>query len=252
MKNLEKTLLKILAIWIIVFCFYTPVSAQLNDYTVLAPIPGTYNTDGTTNFKTYLPGMFKLIISIGAVLAFVMITYGGFLYATSDAISGKESGRGYVTNAIYGLIFVIGAWVLLNTINPKILSFDLTFQSPTLGAVGTTTVVSGGAATQLQPATIAAYNDLLVQCNCSLVQTSTVGGTHSVGSAHYLGLAIDIAPSTDLNKYLTGSTNQPADCFRVTKTLAGKTSNFLWEKKGSTCGGTEPSSGDHWHMSVIP
>lgn len=122
---------------IIIFAFSTTTYA-LGEYTVLTELPGT-TVNGpcpasgcTANFQSYLPGAFKLIIGLSAVLAFVVITYGGILYATSDALSGKETGREYVTNAVYGLLLVIGAWAILYTINPKMLEFDLNLPVPKL------------------------------------------------------------------------------------------------------------------------
>ncbi len=124
-------------------------TAANQDYTVLAPLPNTADcsTDDTgkqickTNFSKYLPSMFNLIIGVAAGLAFIMITIGGITYATSDALQGKSDGRRYVTNAIYGLILVIGAYTILWTINPQILDFSLVVTPPTI-TPSTSTVVT--------------------------------------------------------------------------------------------------------------
>ncbi len=63
-------------------------------------------------------------------MAFVMITLGGITYATSDSVFGKHDGKTFIQNAIWGLILVIGSWVILNTINPKILDFTLSLPRP--------------------------------------------------------------------------------------------------------------------------
>ncbi|MCX6701865.1 MAG: hypothetical protein NTX96_01560 [Candidatus Zambryskibacteria bacterium] len=113
-----------------------------NDYTVLAPLPGIGENGATTNLGTYLPAAFNIAIAVAAVLAFLVITYGGVLYATSDALSGKAQGREYIENAIYGLLLVIGAWVILYTINPQILDFNLSLPRPNIPTIPT--VVVGG------------------------------------------------------------------------------------------------------------
>lgn len=114
------------------------------EYTVLAPLPGTTNcsnntinqtsnnsaTQCKTDFSTYLPAAFNLAIGLAGVLAFTMITYGGFRYMTSDALTGKEEGRGIIENALWGLLLVIGAYVILYTINPQILAFTLQLPTP--------------------------------------------------------------------------------------------------------------------------
>ncbi|HEY4508701.1 MAG TPA: hypothetical protein VJC13_00235 [Candidatus Paceibacterota bacterium] len=125
------------------------VTYALNDYTVLAPLPGIGDATGKTDLTTYIPAAFKFGIGLAAVMAFVMITFGGIMYATSDAITGKSQGREYIEHALWGLILVIGAYVLLYTINPKILSFDLTLQKPNIakGVPTATTTSPGGVGT---------------------------------------------------------------------------------------------------------
>src|SRR5947208_2260654 len=130
MKKIFKIITYSTITLIILFTIFSTAYAALPDYTVLAPLTPdtvkscTTDTSGkqtcTTDLSKYLPGIFNLSIGLAAVLAFVMITFGGIMYMTSDAISGKSQGRKYVTDAIYGLLLVIGAWVILYTIDPKI------------------------------------------------------------------------------------------------------------------------------------
>ena len=155
MLNLFKKLGVGVVAVVILFSFAQVSHAQLSDYTVLTPLPGTIDkctgTTCTTNFSKYLPGMFNLIVAIAAGLAFVMITLGGITYATSDSIANTSQGKKWITNALYGLLLVIGAYVILYTINPQILSFDIgitapvpTTPAPPVVAVGTTpTKVNG-------------------------------------------------------------------------------------------------------------
>lgn len=113
-------------------------------YTPLAPLPGlpaepydtsrqcatTKNANGTETttcanpcpFGNYLNIIIKLIIGIAAVLAMVMIVMGGIQYMTSDLISSKEAGKEQITHAVLGLLLALGAFIILNTINPKLLS----------------------------------------------------------------------------------------------------------------------------------
>ncbi len=117
---------------LIVSSFFSTAYAAEKDYVVLAPLPGITDTGClgtekgcTTTLERYLPQMFNLIIGIAAVLAFMVITFGGVTYATSDALQGKQDGKTHVENGIYGLLLVIGAWIILYTINPQILNFSL-------------------------------------------------------------------------------------------------------------------------------
>lgn len=234
------------------------VSAQTNQetpYKLLAPLPCIGDSCGSLTEETvlskYLPGIFKLAVGLSAAFAVLMIVVGGFQYMSSDAFQNKKEGLERVQNAVKGLILVIGAGLILSEINPELLELKLslspvTIQAPA-GSGGGTLGGEGG----LQPITQNAWNDLKNQCaGCNLTQTSTTGGQHNPGSLHYQGLAVDIAPNTGLNQFLTGSANNPTPCRKVNKTLAGQTVSFLWEPSGAKCGGTVASSGDHWHMSI--
>src|SRR3989344_3532828 len=98
-------------------------------YTPLAPLPGLpavpYETDTECPLGNYLNIIIKLVIGIAAVLAMVMIVMGGIEYMTSDLISSKESGKDTIRNAILGLLIALGAYLILNTINPQLLSVCL-------------------------------------------------------------------------------------------------------------------------------
>lgn len=119
---------------------------QQGDYTLLAPLPGTTdNSTNVTNFQTYLPGIFVFAIGVATVMAFVMITWGGIQYMTTDAISGKANGRENIENALWGLGLCIAAWIILYTINPQILTFNLGLPQPSTAVnTGNTGVVAPG------------------------------------------------------------------------------------------------------------
>jgi len=113
----------------------TPPTPIPKDYTVLAPLPNTTGTcttnpttgktDCSTTLDRYLPSAFNLTVGIAVALAFIVITFGGVMYATSDALGKKSQGKEYIENALWGLLLVIGAYTILNTINPQILNFSL-------------------------------------------------------------------------------------------------------------------------------
>lgn len=103
-------------------CSVAVVNAQAQPYTLLVdtlPLVGQ-----STTLDVYVPAAFRIAMGVSAVLAFVMITFGGIMYATTDAISGKEDGRRFITNAVIGLLLVIGSYAILYTINPEMLSFN--------------------------------------------------------------------------------------------------------------------------------
>jgi hypothetical protein len=69
--------------------------------------------------------MMKLIIGLASVMAVVMIVIGGVEYMTSDLVFSKESAKQRISEAVLGLLVALGAYALLNTINPDLLQTDL-------------------------------------------------------------------------------------------------------------------------------
>jgi hypothetical protein len=102
-------------------------------YTPLVSLPGLPNnvpfeTDKTKNpcpFGKYLNILIKIFLGIAAVLAMVMIVVGGVEYMTSELASSKEEGKKSITNAVLGLLLALGAYMILNTINPDLLNVCL-------------------------------------------------------------------------------------------------------------------------------
>ena len=103
-------------------------------YHLLAPLPEleSFNPTRDTALGSYLNIIIKLIIGLAAVMAVVMIVIGGLEYMTSDLISSKEAGKDRITQAILGLIIAIGAYAILYTINPELLSTDIKIENATI------------------------------------------------------------------------------------------------------------------------
>src|SRR3989344_6438365 len=94
---------------------------KATEYELLAPLPigpGGVSSE-TVTFASYIPGIFNLVIGIAGVLAIVMIIYGGIQYMSTDAFQGKSDAKNTISNAIWGLILTISAWLILYTVNPN-------------------------------------------------------------------------------------------------------------------------------------
>ena len=100
------------------------------DVLVNAPI---YDANGNlTNPDTavwdlpmYLNAMYKLLIGVAGVLAVLMLILGGVKYMTTESFSEKGNAKESLTNAFIGLFVVLGAWLILNMINPDLVNFNL-------------------------------------------------------------------------------------------------------------------------------
>lgn len=130
-------------LFVVLLGFMAPVltvfaqTAADREYTVLAPLPGTTikencvagDPECKTTLAKYLPGLFKLLVGLAAAAAVFRIVWGGFLYMSSDALQGKEDGRTMIWNSIKGLVLIIGAWLILYTINPGLLELRLNIET---------------------------------------------------------------------------------------------------------------------------
>src|SRR3989344_4078558 len=114
-------------------CVAAPTTSD-SEYKFLSPLPEIGETfdpssvggeGGSDALGKYLNAMIKLFIGICAVLAVIMIVLGGIEYMTSELPGNKESGKERITHAIFGLLLALGAWLILYTINPNLLSTKL-------------------------------------------------------------------------------------------------------------------------------
>ncbi len=107
-----------------------------NIYTLLAPFTTdecertetcfkTFNPAGKNAFGHYLNIMINILIGLAAVFAVIVIVMGGIQYMTSELAHTKEQGKSMITNAIFGLVLALGAYTLLNTLNPSLLRTDI-------------------------------------------------------------------------------------------------------------------------------
>jgi len=115
------------------FMFASFAFAQ--SYTPLAPLPGTYTGDAgseTTNLSLYLSGAIKLLIALGAGLSILVAIIGGTQYVAAGVSPDAKSGaKERITNALIGLTLVLVSYLILNSINPNLVSFN--FMLPPVG-----------------------------------------------------------------------------------------------------------------------
>lgn len=215
------------------FSVATFTFAQSTQYTLLAPLDG-YTTGTQTTADSYLASIFKLAIALAGGLAVIMIIWGGIQYMSTDAISGKSEAKNTIQNAIWGLLLAIGAWLILYTINPGLVTFNLN-NIPRLedgvGAGPTSSIpatVEAGELTDAQAraqlaaagVTVASninldgtrpetLNEIIAMrqaCGCEVQVNSTTSGIHSVDNpscSHVNGYKVDLNDTSSLNSYIT-------------------------------------------------
>jgi cell wall-associated NlpC family hydrolase len=111
-------------------------------YELLAPIPGLQSVNNPDNIVTtsdgrvfiknlsefqisdYINSIFQIALGILMVLSVVMIVIAGVQYMTEESIYGKSNARDRITGAVTGLILSLGIFVILDTINPRLLEIN--------------------------------------------------------------------------------------------------------------------------------
>ena len=106
----------------------TVASAQTTEYVPLTTVPGLFKQGSSTNPVTIIKGIYGLAIGIGSVIATVMLIIAGFEYMYQESITGKSQAKERITNAFLGLLVILGSYILLRTINPALVDFNLTLQ----------------------------------------------------------------------------------------------------------------------------
>jgi len=115
---------KIIISLIFVISLFFIGDIALADYTPMENIPGT--TTDISNFPAYVMAIYKFAIWAVGLSSLFMISIGGFMYFTSAGNTSKmEGGKRVIADAIYGLIAVLFAWLILNTINSNLVNISL-------------------------------------------------------------------------------------------------------------------------------
>lgn len=165
-KKIQLILLSI----VLLFPFVT-----LAQFQPLIGIPGL--TDAELNFNTYINTLYTLSISIAGLLAVIKIIIAGVKYMLSDVVSSKQSAIGDIKGALLGLLIVLAAFVILNTINPELTRSRL-FLDPVTQATGGGSGGGGGTATPApQKVTISTEVCDATDCMSAIERCTIKGGT---------------------------------------------------------------------------
>lgn len=101
-------------------------AAEMRLETQFPPIGDIRPEAGLPQFVQYL---FMLGLGLGGALAFGMIVFAGLQWSLSGASASLQGdAQDRIKNAIFGLILLLGAFVILNTINPEIVQMRAVLQ----------------------------------------------------------------------------------------------------------------------------
>lgn len=151
----------------------TPCGTNCNlTYTPLEPLPGFTSLPQNGDIGPYLSAVFKIIMVIGGLVAVASLVFGGIAYMVSEVVDKKTAARRRIVSAFWGLILLIGSYVILFTINPQLVNLTTIF-NPTAGLTGGGgSSGANGSSQSLQP-TAAQINQCTSQQGCRILQDGT-------------------------------------------------------------------------------
>ncbi len=92
-------------------------------YQPLVGIPGLTDAD-KISMELYINTLYTIAISVAAFLAVVKIILAGLKYMLSEVVTNKEDAKKDIKGALLGLMIVLGAWLILTTINPQLVNLQ--------------------------------------------------------------------------------------------------------------------------------
>lgn len=109
--------------------------ANTDDFVPLIGIPGLTAGDYTIN--TYIDALYVLTISLAAFLVVVQLILAGFQYMLTDVVPQKEQAKTSIRNSFLGLGVILGAVLILNTINPQLTQLNALNIEPVVTTITT-------------------------------------------------------------------------------------------------------------------
>ena len=122
-KKIKKILIKSVPLLILLFLSIS-LCAKGEESTISQTEVGKmfhFPWAGTTDIASLVQQIYLIALGLVGVLALGMIIFGGLRYATSVGNpSAQTDARDIITQAIWGVVLLLCAYLILNTINPKL------------------------------------------------------------------------------------------------------------------------------------
>ena len=98
---------------------------QANGSYILCEAVGGLLHQTQTDFASFLRELYILAFILAGTVAFARIVYGGILYSWSGVVDRKKEAIHIFWNVAYGMLLLMGSYLILNTINPALTTFNL-------------------------------------------------------------------------------------------------------------------------------
>lgn len=102
------------------------MTASAEGYVPLVTLPGVTEVNKSVNMSEYLSGVIKLLIAVGAGLAVLTFIVAGVMYVMAGiSPSARSEANKKMTDSAIGLALILASYLILNSINPKLVQFNL-------------------------------------------------------------------------------------------------------------------------------
>ncbi|MEX1014478.1 MAG: hypothetical protein WDZ80_04940 [Candidatus Paceibacterota bacterium] len=109
---------------ILIVSILIPVGSVFAEETFTVDFPST-GFSGGTDIGSFINDIYNTALGVGGIAAVAVIVYGSIYLTISGASPDKQKeGRDIITAAIWGVVLLFGAYVVLNTINPQLVELS--------------------------------------------------------------------------------------------------------------------------------
>lgn len=159
MRNNHRTTIVMLSICLLLYAVPDFALAAEKAFKSIQPIPGIEVGSELTT-AGYIQVLYNLAIGAAALLVLFKLISAGVQYMFSELVTSKQKAKSDIMNALLGLLIILSAVLLLNTINPNLTKLDL-LRSADPVQIG----LSGGtpksnSASNFKPGSSIAYSEL--------------------------------------------------------------------------------------------
>lgn len=124
MKSKLKKTLPFVILLLIFLCFLFVIFEAQADYEIEVSIPGGPTKGTDVSLTEYVRYIYLFGLAIVGMAALGALVYGGFSYMLSETVTTKENARKWIWGALSGLALGLAAYLILNTINPDLVSLQ--------------------------------------------------------------------------------------------------------------------------------
>ena len=120
---------QIIFLTVIYLSAFSVVLAQSSNSNFINGLPKLPGADPSTidSVGSFIEYAFQLSLYIVGIAVFINLIYGGAMYLYGAAVPSKKAeAKAKIYNSILGMLLLLSAWLILNTINPDLVKNTFT------------------------------------------------------------------------------------------------------------------------------